>query len=320
MLSDQWIVLGFFQTKEAASTTLKELHHNSFFRSISVHSNDKFTGFIPHIGLNQRTIRKFQRWVLPEETLIIAKVSSANLEKATNLLQHSSTEIPVTFTFRPNIHDSPSQHRSGRKHTPLTVQALRQRAHRMAVGLRPSNRPFTKKNSLLQRLQKSVHDFGNVNHALLTRSLTQQSPSMFAVLLLDNSYIIQEHIDDIQRNLPHRFYDELPISTHGAYAGLPRIYSIAAELLPETDTRFDKIRILTFLNSFQSVSPLTIGELWAIPQMLRLRLIECIHKLALTVEQRESEREYADLWANRLLTAERQNPEMLQKICGYPCK
>ena len=41
-------------------------------------------------------------------------------------------------------------------------------------------------------------------------------------------------------------------------------------------------RLRVFLEAYQSVHPLTIGELWALPQMLRLALIDSIRNLAET--------------------------------------
>ena len=47
-----------------------------------------------------------------------------------------------------------------------------------------------------------------------------------------------------------------------------------------TELRVDRENILTFGEAYQSVQTLTIGELWAIPQMLRIAMIEAIQELA----------------------------------------
>ena len=56
---------------------------------------------------------------------------------------------------------------------------------------------------------------------------------------------------------------------------------------------------------------LTIGELWAIPQMLRIALIESIQSLAVTALADLRERQLADFWANRLISANRRDPNKL---------
>src|SRR5262249_27230761 len=125
-----------------------------------------------------------------------------------------------------------------------------------------------------------------------------QSSSMSTEWLLDNAYLIQGNIDDFRRNLPASYCKELPVIAEGPQAGLPRVYGIATELIADTDARLDRDSIHTFLQAYQSAAPLTIGELWALPLMLRLNLIECTRRLAFPVERREREREQADFWAN----------------------
>ena len=72
--------------------------------------------------------------------------------------------------------------------------------------------------------------------------------------------------------------------------------------------------IRDFLRGFQAVSPLTIGELWAMPSMLRMRLIECLRMLAIQVERLQRESEDADFWANRLITVVRRSPSQLEQM------
>src|SRR6185503_17113567 len=63
-------------------------------------------------------------------------------------------------------------------------------------------------------------------------------------------------------------------------AGDARIYAIAVELLRYSDSRLDLPQLTLFLNSYQRVAPLTLGELWAWPSMLKLALIENLRRLA----------------------------------------
>ncbi len=58
--------------------------------------------------------------------------------------------------------------------------------------------------------------------------------------------------------------------------------------------------LVRFVSSFQAVAPLTIGELWAWPSMLRLALIENLRRLAaLTLEARAA-RDAADAYVERI--------------------
>ena len=63
-------------------------------------------------------------------------------------------------------------------------------------------------------------------------------------------------------------------------AGMARIYAMALELIRHTDGRLDRAQLVRFMSAYQTVAPLTIGELWAWPSMLKLALIENLRRLA----------------------------------------
>ena len=99
-----------------------------------------------------------------------------------------------------------------------------------------------------------------------------------------------------------------------ALPGLPRIYGLARELVSHAGLRLDRENIIAFVEAYQSVRALTIAELWAIPQMLRIALIEGIQDLAARRLTELRDREIADFWANRLITANRRDPNHLFAI------
>src|SRR5690349_15109450 len=91
--------------------------------------------------------------------------------------------------------------------------------------------------------------------------------------LLDNLYLIREQIGTARRHLPKRYSWELPRLTAGPSAGFPRVYDIALEAISHGDGRVDAESLTRFVSAYQRNTPLTLGELWAIPIMLRLALI-----------------------------------------------
>ncbi|HEX3112814.1 MAG TPA: carbohydrate-binding protein, partial [Candidatus Eisenbacteria bacterium] len=54
---------------------------------------------------------------------------------------------------------------------------------------------------------------------------------------------------------------------------------MALEFIRHSDARFDLQRLTRFVSAYQMVAPLTLGELWAWPSMLRLSLIENLRRL-----------------------------------------
>jgi cyclic beta-1,2-glucan glucanotransferase len=121
--------------------------------------------------------------------------------------------------------------------------------------------------------------------------------------LLDNLHVVQEHIREVRDSLPRGFYRELPELGGGALAGYPRVYEIAITLISHTEGRVELGNVDLFVGAFQQVTPLSIGELWAIPAMLRLGLIENVRRMALRTVRRLRELDAADAWAARLTTA-----------------
>ena len=112
--------------------------------------------------------------------------------------------------------------------------------------------------------------------------------------LLDNFHLITSESADIRRNLPRAYSRTLPTLASRDHAGQARIYAMAVELVRHSDSRLTRLRLAQFLNSYQRVAPLTIGELWAWPSMLTLALIENLRRLADELLAARAAREDAD--------------------------
>lgn len=98
--------------------------------------------------------------------------------------------------------------------------------------------------------------------------------------LMDNFYIIQEQTVQIASDFPKAYQKSLPILTEGEYKGYPRVYEIIRNLLTHTDNVLDNEVLLQYILAYQEEETLKLGELWAIPIMLRLFLIEILAEKA----------------------------------------
>ncbi|MEO5579467.1 MAG: cyclic beta 1-2 glucan synthetase, partial [Gemmatimonadaceae bacterium] len=141
--------------------------------------------------------------------------------------------------------------------------------------------------------------------------------------LLDNSHIVQEHVREIRTNLPGGYYQELPKLANGTLADYPRVYDVAIELIAHSEGHLSRENITLFVREYQKVTTFKMGELWAIPTMLRLGLVENIRRMSLRVAARLDEVEVADAWASRLMTANDESPAALTReldafIDGHP--
>src|SRR4029077_49153 len=97
--------------------------------------------------------------------------------------------------------------------------------------------------------------------------------------LVDNYHIVEEQLREIRQDLPRGYYHELPKLAEGPLEGYPRIYAVALALMAHTDSRLDTNTLRRFIIAYQTVSPLSIGELWAVAITLRLALVENLRRL-----------------------------------------
>jgi len=85
--------------------------------------------------------------------------------------------------------------------------------------------------------------------------------------------------------MPEGYYHELPKLEFGTYQGYPRVYGIALELIAHTEGQLDLQNMELMIREYQSVEPLTLGELWAWPVMLRVGLLESVRRMALRTKR-----------------------------------
>ncbi len=129
-------------------------------------------------------------------------------------------------------------------------------------------------NGYEKALQKAYEHFSSAAAQDLTISHSGE-------WLLDNNYIVNQAIRLIREDMPKGFYKRLPKLGAGPYEGYPRVFHLANTLVLDRRTPFETDEIQRFIASYQEIHPLTIGELWALPVMLRLVVLgELIQILA----------------------------------------
>lgn len=163
------------------------------------------------------------------------------------------------------------------------------------------------KDFLLSRLDANEQKLKQTHHMLAESGYGGTHLSPAGTWLLDNFYLIQEQMEMARKHLPKRYSQKLPRLLSGPYAELPRIFSIAQELISHVDGRIDETNLKAILTAYQRVRSLTLGELWAIPIMLRLALIENICSVGERIEKSVQDRHQATLWADRMLHTVEEN-------------
>ncbi|MBK9372535.1 MAG: DUF3131 domain-containing protein [Holophagales bacterium] len=111
---------------------------------------------------------------------------------------------------------------------------------------------------------------------------------------LDNFHLVESEAHAVRHDLPVRYYRKLPKLAARDFSGKARIHAMALELIRHGDGRLDPERLGRFVHAFQTVAPLTIGELWAWPSMLKLALLENLRVLTEGILAGQDARRQAD--------------------------
>ena len=124
--------------------------------------------------------------------------------------------------------------------------------------------------------------------------------------LIDNYHLVEEQIRQTKADLPPGYYSQLPKLDTGPLAGHPRIFGLVWAHVAHTDSSFSPASLSDFVNEYQQVQPLTIGELWAVAISLRLILIENLRRISVRITAARRAREQADRLADLVLQPQAQ--------------
>ena len=191
----------------------------------------------------------------------------------------------------------------------FTAEEMEQHGRHLAAGHELTR--WRSRDRLLRRLGDNEKVLAETC-ALLAQSADQQRRVTPAgEWLLDNFYLIEEEVRTAKRHLPPGYSRELPRIAGGASAGLPRVYDLALHAVAHGDSRLGRGSLTRFIASYQTVKTLRLGELWAVPIMLRLALIENLRRVAARVAASMAERDLAGLWADRMIEVAERDPKSL---------
>ena len=166
-------------------------------------------------------------------------------------------------------------------------------------------------DKLLARLADNEKVLNETCHLLSIAVKANRRIAPAGEWLLDNFYLIEEQIRTAKRHLPKGYSQALPRLLKGPSAGLPRVYDLALETISHSDARVDLESLSGFMAAYQTVTDLKLGELWAIPIMLRLALIENLRRVAAVIAADRLDRNLADSWADRMTEVAEKDPKNL---------
>ncbi|MES2070855.1 MAG: glucoamylase family protein [Pseudomonadota bacterium] len=189
--------------------------------------------------------------------------------------------------------------------------AIQMEQHGKSLATAHQLNPRRARDQLLARLADNDTIITETCNLLAAAVKEDRQITPAAEWLLDNFYLIEEQIRTAKKHLPKGYSKELPRLQKGASAGLPRVYDIALETISHGDGRVDPESLSRFVAAYQQVTALKLGELWAIPIMLRLALIENLRRVAIRVAKDRYNRDLANAWADQMIETADKEPSRL---------
>jgi cyclic beta-1,2-glucan synthetase len=192
----------------------------------------------------------------------------------------------------------------------LTAERLDERARSLAARftVAPVRRA---PRSVLPRFDENVRVLRAAYRQLAAAAHRGEVASAAAEWLLDNYHLVAAEVRDVRQNLPRTYHRELPRLAARERSGSARVYALAVELVRHSDSRLERVQLVRWLDAFQAVAPLTIGELWAWPSMLKVALVENLRRLSDETLAAQAARQAAEAYVARFDLAARGPPPPL---------
>lgn len=175
------------------------------------------------------------------------------------------------------------------------AQRFEQHGHSLARAqvVEVDSRPARGGAPFFPRVDENLESLRNAFDyiALISQSGRYVSPA--AEWLLDNFHLVEAQLQQINDGVPRSYYARLPKLATPPLAGLPRVYGIAWAYVAHTDSVLNKPLFTAFLNAYQDIDELTLGELWALPTTLRVVLLENLRRVAESIAENKVAREIA---------------------------
>ncbi|WP_412058957.1 GH36-type glycosyl hydrolase domain-containing protein [Bartonella sp. DGB2] len=182
------------------------------------------------------------------------------------------------------------------------LQAL---AQQLAQGVNVDLPEYQALGNFSKRLNENAKSILYVFRLSDAAARNNETITPAAQWLLDNHYTIDKAIQQVRRDLPKSFVKQLPLLSE--QEDLPRIFALAWLYIAYTDSNFSTESLTHMVEGYQKVTSLQIGELWALPSVLRFLLIENARRLSLRIERARRMRRLANYFADQLALAKEPN-------------
>jgi cyclic beta-1,2-glucan synthetase len=198
------------------------------------------------------------------------------------------------------IHTPPGSESRALRGPILDGDRLRLHAAEVAAAAQDSGVRRLRAGPLRGEFEDLKQSLAGAYHLLSVANRARRSAVPAEEWLLDNVHVVTGQIREIEDGLPRGYLVELPRISDGPMAAYPRIYVACLDYLRHTDTRLDPESLAVYMAGYQTRATLTIGELWAVPIMLRIGLLQVVSAIAHVVVE-DTAYARAHKWADELL-------------------
>ncbi|MBE0501011.1 MAG: glycosyl transferase [Desulfuromonadales bacterium] len=259
-------------------------------------------------GIDAGLLSEYSKTTLSEETLLLLQGRVVDLPIALSLILAHAETSPIVFIKHPSFDKRvvvrsnvcPEEIKKPLSPT-LQLSIKRRRGKGGCVSF-----------ELLKQIRTDRSWVQEVCTDLMEANRVGQGATGVAEWIIDNEYMLVKTVRDILLNLPKSFFRNLPtVVDEPRHGRLPYIYCLSKKVLTDANLHLTRDQILASVLASQEKHPLSIAELWALPQMLRVALIENIKRLAISAQTDLCDSQQAAFWANRLIEANKRDVNQL---------
>jgi len=163
-------------------------------------------------------------------------------------------------------------------------------------------------DKLLKRLDEIEKILLEVRNLLVENIVSGKTITPGGEWLLDNFYLIEEQVLIAKKHLPKKYSENLPYLASGNSANMPRVYDIVLEIISHSDGRVGAKGLTSFVAAYQKHTILTLGELWAIPIMLRLAVLENLCRVSTGIAVDLIDDNLSGYWSEKMISTQNSEP------------
>ena len=119
--------------------------------------------------------------------------------------------------------------------------------------------------------------------------------------LLDNFYIIEETVKQIQKELTIKKYTNFIGISEGSFKGFARIYVLSAQIIAYTENKIVRENLEDYLLAYQRKKTLSMDEIWNIGTFLQIAIIENLAQIALKIYSAQMQKYKAENIVQRII-------------------